>query len=73
MSVPVISYLGNINIYNQFMMMYIGFSDIALFNLYVFLVIQAGVQDGCQCMGRFAKLCKFFIFLQFYLVIHHFN
>ena len=59
--------------------MYIGFSDIAilkarsLFNYYVFLVLQDGVQDGCQWMGRFAKLCKFFIFLQFYLVIHHFN
>ena len=46
--------------------MYIGFSNIAilkarlLVNWFVFLVIQDGVQDGCQCIGRFNKLCKFF-------------
>ena len=39
--------------------MYIGFSNIAilkarlLVNWFVFLVIQDGVQYGCQCMGRF--------------------
>ena len=48
------------------MVMYIGFSNIAilkarlLVNYFVFLVIQDGLQDGCQCMGRFEKLCKFF-------------
>ena len=49
--------------------MYIGFSNIAilkarlLVNWFVFLVIQDGVQYGCQCMGRFQKLCNFFNFL----------
>ena len=49
--------------------MYIGFSNVAilkarlLVNWFVFLVFQDGVQYGCQCMGRFKKLCKFFNFL----------
>ena len=48
--------------------MYIGFSNMAilkarlLVNLFVICVIQDGVQDGCQCMGRFEKLCKFMFF-----------
>ena len=48
--------------------MYIVFSNIAilkarlLVDWFVFLGIQDGVQYGCQCMGRFKKLCKFFIF-----------
>ena len=52
--------------------MYIGFSDIAILEArllvyqLIFLVIQDGVQDGCQCMGIFEKLCKFFNFLSIF-------
>ena len=52
--------------------MYIGLSNIAilnarlLVNYFVFLIIQDGVQDGCQYMGRFEKLCNFFTLLSIF-------
>ena len=30
-----------------------------LVTYFVFLFFQDGIQDGCQCMSRFKKLCKF--------------
>ena len=33
---------------------------------FLFLFIQDGVQDGCQCMSRFKKLCKFLDFISIF-------